>query len=64
MADEVVGKVHGKYHTYSIIKESGVFATKYKVKRDDGRVLSSYGSRADAFRRAHNEAGPDAYESS
>ena len=58
-----VGRVHGKYHTYIVKEDSGVFSTKYYLVRDDGKSWGSYSSRAAAFRAAHEKAGPNAHES-
>jgi hypothetical protein len=58
-----IGRVHGKMHTYTIEEDSGFFSTRYRVVRDDGRVLSSTDSRASAFRKAHELAGKGSYES-
>lgn len=62
MSKETVCRVHGKYNTYEVVKNSGTWSTKYEVHKD-GKYLSAFSSRADAVRRAHEEAGPDAYES-
>ena len=59
---EEIGKVHGKHHSYVVTKDSGLFATKYYLIRDDGKAYGSYGSRAAAFRAAHEKAGHGSYE--
>ena len=58
-----IGRVHGRNHTYVIKEDTGVFSTKYYIRRDDGKSYGSYSSRGSAFRAAHDEAGPDSYES-
>lgn len=62
MSDETVVKIHGKYNTFNVIKKSGVWSTKFRVYKDT-KYIAEYGSKADAVRRAHKEAGPNAYES-
>ncbi|HID44177.1 MAG TPA: hypothetical protein EYP34_00285 [Chromatiaceae bacterium] len=62
MGKEVVVRVHGKYNTFNVVKNSGTWSTKYEVYKDE-KYLCSFSSRADAVRRAHKEAGPNAYES-
>lgn len=60
---EIIGKVHGKHHTYEIKKVSHTFgSSQYYVVRDDGKSFGSYESRAAAFKAAHEKAGPNAYE--
>ncbi len=60
---EVIGKVHGKHHTFEIKKEASVISSsKYYVVRDDGQVYGSYSTRAAAFKAARDKAGPNAYE--
>ncbi len=63
MAMEEIGTVHGDHHTFVVKKDSGVFSTKYYLRRDDGKSYGSYSSRASAFRAAHDKAGSGAYES-
>ncbi len=62
MSDETVVKVHGKYYTYEVVKKSGVWSTKFSVYKD-GKYMAQYSSKAEAVKRAHKEAGPNAYES-
>lgn len=63
MSAETVGTVHGDHHTYEVRKDSGILSSpKFYVVRDDGKSWGSFSSKADAFRRAHNEAGPNAFE--
>jgi hypothetical protein len=61
---EEIGRVHGKNHTYTIVKHHGSFSPDlYCVVRDDDKNEGRFHSRADAFREAHEKAGPNAYES-
>ena len=65
MSDETeIGRIHGKNHTYSIMLHKVSFGDDlYIVRRDDGKTIDRLRSRADAYRKAHDEAGPNAYES-
>ncbi len=62
MSKKLVVKVHGKSATFEIFQVSGLVSDRYSLYRND-KYLSTYSSRADAVRKAHEEAGPGAYES-
>lgn len=57
-----IGCVHGKYNSYVIKEDSGVFSSKYYIIRNDGKTYGYYKSRAEAFRAAHEKGGPKSYE--
>ena len=63
MSKEVVVRVHGKTATFEIFEVKATFSsTNYQLYRND-KYQGTYGSRADAVRKAHEKAGAGAYES-
>lgn len=56
-------RVHGKSYTYTVYSKSGFLSRKFLVKRDDGTSYGIYDDKAAAMRKAHEKAGPGAYES-
>lgn len=62
MSKKLVVKVHGKSATFEIYQVSHMISDRYSLYRND-KYISTYSSRADAVRKAHEEAGPGAYES-
>ena len=62
MSKKVVVRVHGKNATFEIFQVSGIMSDSYQLYRND-KYVGTYGSRADAVRKAHEKAGVGAYES-
>jgi hypothetical protein len=57
MGKEVVETIHGKYHKYEIIKDTGgVFGSiKFNIYRDGSYYKGPYSSLADAVEKARKE---------
>jgi hypothetical protein len=63
MSKKVVVRVHGKNATFEIYDVKATFSnTSYQLYRND-KYVGTYGSRADAVRKAYEKAGDGAYES-
>jgi len=44
MAKKIVETIYGKYSKYEIVKNSGVFSTKFYVRKDGEVVTGSFSS--------------------
>ena len=53
---EVIETVYGKYSKYEIIKEAGVWSTKFYLYKDGKYHRGSYSSLRDAVEAAQKEA--------
>lgn len=51
----VVETIYGKYHKFEIVKDSGVFSTKFYIRRDGEPYKGSYSSLAAAVQAAKDE---------
>ena len=62
MADELVYEVHGDRYKFVVKRKTRFLgADEFAVYRDDGKYIAGFSSRADAVRRADQEAGPNRY---
>lgn len=55
MSKEVVEVVHGKHQRYEIVKENGVFSTKFFVRKDEEHFSGPYDTLAEAVAAAERE---------
>ena len=63
MSKKLVVRVHGKNATFEIFQVRSILSSdSYQLYRND-KYQGTYSSRADAVRKAHEKAGPGAYES-
>lgn len=58
--EEIVTKVHGRNHTYTVVKKN-TFSGGYLIYDEKGKCVSSDSSRARAVEKAFDKAGPGAY---
>ena len=58
MADqEVIETIYGKHSKYEIVRESGIFSTKFYIYRNGKYYRGSFDSLATAVEAARREAG-------
>lgn len=55
MSKEVVEVIRGKHQQYEIVRETGVFSTKFFLRRDEEHYTGPYDSLADAVAAAEHE---------
>jgi hypothetical protein len=56
MSETLVEVIYGKHYKYEVVRESGVFSTKYYIRRDGKPFRGPFRSLADAVEAA-KEAG-------
>ncbi len=55
MSKEVVEVIRGKHQRYEIVREMGVFSTKFFLRTDEEHYTGPYDSLADAVVAAEHE---------
>lgn len=57
MSKKVTDTRHGDHSKYDVVKDEGVFSSKYYVRKDDKPHRGSFSSRRKAVEAAEDESG-------